>query len=210
MSSRPAGAAKGAIAVVICVYGASSQNLHPDYFTGVEQLGRAMGRRGHALLFGGGQRGLMGAAARGVKAENGRVIGVAPRFFDVDGILYPHCDEFLYTDTMRQRKQLLEERADAFVAVPGGLGTFDELFEILTLKQLGLHGKPVALLNLRGYFDPLLALLEHGMAEGFLRADCRTLWADFRQPEALLDWLEGYQPDTRLYKDLRDEPEVPS
>ena len=119
--------------MVICLYGASSQNIHPAYLEGVEAFGRAMGKRGHALLFGGGDKGLMGAAARGVKAEKGRVIGVAPRFFNVDGVLYPHCDEFFYTDTMRERKQILEDKADAFVAVPGGIGTFDELFEILTL-----------------------------------------------------------------------------
>ena len=136
--------------MVICVYGASSQTIHPEYLTGVEDFGRAMGKRGHALLFGGGDKGLMGAAARGVKAENGKIIGVAPRFFNVDGVLYPHCDTFFYTDTMRERKQILEDQAEAFVAVPGGIGTFDELFEILTLKQLGRHSKPIALLNLRG------------------------------------------------------------
>ncbi len=114
--------------MVICLYGASSQDIHPDYFSGVEAFGRQMGLRGHALLFGGGDKGLMGAAARGVKGAEGRVIGVAPRFFNVDGVLYPHCDEFFYTDTMRQRKQILEDKADAFVAVPGGIGTFDELF----------------------------------------------------------------------------------
>ena len=174
--------------MVICVYGASSQNIHPDYFTGVEDFGRAMGTRGHALLFGGGDKGLMGAAARGVKSARGRIIGVAPRFFNADGILYPACDEFFFTDTMRQRKQILEDKADAFVAVPGGIGTFDELFEILTLKQLGRHGKPVALLNLRGYFDPLLAMLEKAMADGFMKEECRTLWAAFDNADALLDY----------------------
>ncbi len=186
--------------MIICLYGASSQNIHPDYLAGVEAFGRAMGRRGHGLLFGGGDKGLMGAAARGVKAEHGRVIGVAPRFFNVDGALYPHCDEFFYTDTMRQRKQILEDKADAFVAVPGGIGTFDELFEILTLKQLGRHSKPIALLNLRGYYDPLLALLEKAMAEGFMKEECRGLWAAFDKADDLLDHLEGYQSQEKFYK----------
>lgn len=179
--------------MVICLYGASSQQIHPDYLSGVEEFGRAMGRRGHALLFGGGDKGLMGAAARGVKGEQGTVIGVAPRFFNVDGILYPHCDEFYYTDTMRERKQILEDKADAFVAVPGGIGTFDELFEILTLKQLGRHAKPIALLNLRGYYDPLLALLDKAISEGFMKEECRVLWAAFTDADALLDYLEGYE-----------------
>lgn len=179
--------------MVICVYGASSQQIHPDYLSGVEDFGRAMGKRGHALLFGGGDKGLMGAAARGVKGTAGTVIGVAPRFFNVDGVLYPHCDEFYYTDTMRERKQILEDKADAFVAVPGGIGTFDELFEILTLKQLGRHAKPIALLNLRGYYDPLLALLDKAISEGFMKEECRVLWAAFDKADALLDYLEGYE-----------------
>lgn len=188
--------------MVICLYGASSQNIHPDYLAGVEAFGRAMGCRGHALLFGGGDKGLMGAAARGVKGANGRVIGVAPRFFDVDGVLYPQCDEFFYTDTMRERKQILEDKADAFVAVPGGIGTFDELFEILTLKQLGRHGKPIALLNLRDYYDPLLALLDKAIEEGFMKEECRSLWAAFDNGEALLDYLERYQGATGFFKEV--------
>jgi len=186
--------------MVICLYGASSENIHPAYITGVEALGRAMGRRGHSLLFGGGDKGLMGAAARGTKAAGGAVIGVAPRFFNVDGVLYPHCDKFYYTDTMRERKQILEDEAEAFVAVPGGIGTFDELFEILTLRQLGRHGKPVVLLNLRGYFDPLLALLDKAIEEGFLKEECRALWAAFSEEEALLDFLEGYSGEQKFYK----------
>ena len=194
--------------MVICLYGASSQNIHPDYFTGVEDFGRAMGTRGHTLLFGGGDKGLMGAAARGVKSQQGRVIGVAPRFFNADGILYPACDEFFFTDTMRERKQILEDKADAFVAVPGGIGTFDELFEILTLKQLGRHSKPVALLNLRGYFDPLLAMLEKAMADGFMKEECRSLWAAFDNAGDLLDYLEQYRGEIGFFKEVDHDQSV--
>ena len=194
--------------MVICLYGASSQNIHPDYFTGVEDFGRAMGTRGHTLLFGGGDTGLMGAAARGVKSQQGRVIGVAPRFFNADGILYPACDEFFFTDTMRERKQILEDKADAFVAVPGGIGTFDELFEILTLKQLGRHSKPVALLNLRGYFDPLLAMLEKAMADGFMKEECRSLWAAFDNAGDLLDYLVGYHGEIGFFKEVDHDQSV--
>ncbi len=180
--------------MVICLYGASSNDIDPAYVRAVEALGREMGKRGHTLLFGGGDRGLMGAAARGCKAGGGRIVGVAPSFFNVDGVLYPHCDEFVYTETMRQRKQILEERADAFVAVPGGIGTFDEFFEILTLKQLGRHGKAIALFNAEDYYVPLLALLESSIEKGFLSPNSRALWADFRDPAALLDYLEAYVP----------------
>lgn len=191
--------------MVICLYGASSQNIHPAYTAGVEAFGREIGRRGHTLLFGGGDKGLMGAAARGVKAEKGRVIGVAPRFFDVDGVLYPHCDEFVYTDTMRQRKQILEDRADAFAAVPGGIGTFDELFEILTLKQLGRHNKPIAILNTNGYFDDLLRQMERCVEENFMKAACLQIYASFTEPEKLLDYLEGAESralDVRHLKNI--------
>ncbi|MBQ3534743.1 MAG: TIGR00730 family Rossman fold protein [Clostridia bacterium] len=194
--------------MVICLYGASSHNIHPDYFSGVEALGRALGQRGHTLLFGGGDKGLMGAAARGVKASNGRVIGVAPRFFNVDGVLFPHCDEFFYTDTMRERKQILEDKADAFLAVPGGIGTFDELFEILTLRQLGRHSKPVVLFNLRGYFDPLLAMLDKAIEDGFMKEECRTLWAAFTDASALLDYLEQYKGEIGFFKEVDHDQSV--
>ena len=132
----------------------------------------------------------MGACARGAHSGGGEIVGVAPRFFDVDGILYPHCTRFVYTDTMRQRKEILENESDAFAVLPGGVGTFDEFFEILTLKQLGRHGKPITLLNTRGYFDPLLALLDRAIADGFLKAACRELYGVFDEPAALLDYLE--------------------
>ena len=178
----------------ICVFGAARDEIAGEFFDLGEALGEAMGRRGHTMVFGGGAHGLMGAAARGCKAGGGRIVGVAPSFFNVDGVLYPHCDEFVYTETMRQRKQILEERADAFVAVPGGIGTFDEFFEILTLKQLGRHGKAIALFNAEDYYVPLLALLESSIEKGFLSPNSRALWADFREPAALLDYLEAYVP----------------
>ena len=106
-------------------------------------------------------------------------------------MLYPGCTEMIFTDTMRQRKQILEDRSDAFAAAPGGIGTFDELFEILTLKQLGRHGKPILLLNFEDYYAPLLALLENAIRQGFMTEQCRGLWAAFSQPGAALDWLEA-------------------
>ena len=133
--------------MVICVYGASSDTIHPDFLKAGEALGSAMARRGHSLVFGGGGHGLMGAVARGVASSGGSITGVAPRFFNVDGVLFDGCTEFVYTDTMRERKAIMEERADAFLMTPGGIGTFEEFFEILTLRQLGRHNKPISVLN---------------------------------------------------------------
>jgi len=178
----------------ICVYGASSSAIDGSYIAAAERLGTALAARGHGLIFGGGASGLMGAVARGVHSRGGPILGVAPSFFNVDGVLYPHCTEFLYTETMRERKQLMEDRADAFVMVPGGIGTLEEFFEILTLKQLGRHKKAIAVLNTNGYFDGMTALLDAAVREGFLAETCRTLYAGFAEPEPMLDYLEAYVP----------------
>ncbi len=174
----------------ICVYGASSNEIDPAYLQAGEELGFAMAKHGHGLVFGGGAKGLMGAAARGMTRGNGSIVGVAPRFFDVEGVLYPQCTEFIFTDTMRERKAIMEERADAFIMTPGGIGTFEEFFEILTLRQLGRHEKAIAVLNTKGYYEPLRQMLEQAIAQGFLRPECLGLCGFFDEPETLLAYLE--------------------
>ncbi len=161
----------------ICVFGASSARLDACYLDAAEELGRLIAEGGHGLIFGGGNEGLMGACARGAGSAGGRIIGVAPRFFDEPGVLYDKCTDFVFTETMAERKSIMEERAGAFIALPGGIGTFEEFFEVLTLKQLGRHAKPMALLNTAGYYDALGALLDRAVAGGFVSADVRTLFA---------------------------------
>ena len=173
----------------ICIYGASSDKLAPEYFEQAEQLGRLMARGGHTLVFGGGQGGLMGAAARGAHSCGGEIIGVAPRFFDEPGILYPHCSRFVYTETMRERKAIMEDESDAFIVLPGGIGTYEEFFETLTLKQLGRHGKPMAMLNTRGYYDLMTALLINTVSEGFMSANCLDLCKVCNTPEEALEYV---------------------
>ena len=174
----------------LCLYGASSDQIAPAYLQAVEALGAKLAARGHGMVFGGGAQGLMGAAARGVSSQHGYILGVAPSFFNVDGVLYPHCSEFIYTETMRQRKQIMEDRADGFIMVPGGIGTYEEFFEMLTLKQLGRHSKPIAILNLNGYYDLLEQLLEQTIRQGFMKPACRNLYGVFSDADALLDYLE--------------------
>ena len=135
----------------ICIYGASSEELKKIYYEKTEELGRLMAKRGHGLVFGGGETGLMGAAARGVSHEKGYILGISPKFFDQPGVLYQHCTEFIFTETMRERKHLLESRSDATIVVPGGIGTYEEFFEILTLKSLGRIDRPIVLYNIEGY-----------------------------------------------------------
>ena len=137
----------------ICVFGASSDRIEKAYFEEAYALGVLIAREGHQLIFGGGNEGLMGACARGVLSEGGRPLGIAPRFFDEPGILMKEECDFVFTETMSERKAHMEAEADAFIALPGGIGTYEEFFEALTLKQLGQHHKPMALLNTAGYFD---------------------------------------------------------
>ncbi len=180
----------------ICVYGASSKTIDKDYIAAGEKLGKIMAERGHTLVFGGGGSGLMGAAARGVKGAGGRVVGVAPSFFNVDGILYEHCDDFIYTETMRERKQIMENMSDGFVMTPGGIGTFEEFFEILTLRQLGKHQKPIAVLNTNGYFSSLVGMIEDAIAGGFMTEKNRSLFGVFESPEEAVLYIEEHKGET--------------
>ena len=175
----------------ICVYGASSDVIDPVYLDAGYELGRRMAARGHGLVYGGGARGMMGAAARGVHDGGGWQLGIAPSFFHVDGVLFEHCDEFIYTDTMRERKQLMEERSDAFVMTAGGIGTFEEFFEVLTLKQLGRHTKPIAVLNTGGYFDALETMLKQAVEQRFMKEGCLSLYRFCSTPDEVLDYLEN-------------------
>ena len=190
----------------ICVYGASSNSIAPEFIAAGEEIGKKLVRRGHSLVYGAGGGGMMGAAARGVYAEQGHIVGIAPKFFDVDGVLFEHCDELIRPDTMRQRKQMMEERSDAFIVLPGGIGTYEEFFEILTLKQLARHKKPIALYNIRGYFDPMQSMMEATVAQYFMNEATLRLYEIFDNADALLDYLENYQTeeiDIRQMKDIK-------
>ena len=173
----------------ICIYGASSRKLAQEYYDAAEALGALMARQGHTLVFGGGQEGIMGAVARGAHAHGGKIIGIAPRFFDQPGILFADCTEFIYTDTMRERKALMEEHSEAFIVLPGGIGTYEEFFEMLTLKQLGRHNKPMVMLNTRGYYGPMAAMLQNTVDEGFMSADCMDLFGVCDSPADALDYV---------------------
>ncbi len=177
----------------ICVYGASSNMIDESYIEAGERLGEEMAKRGHTLIYGGGANGLMGAVARGMSRENGKIIGVAPSFFEVDGVLYDKCTEFIYTETMRERKQIMEESSEAFIMTPGGIGTFEEFFEILTLKQLNRHQKAIAVLSTNGYYDAMNEMLEKSAQESFMQPETLKLYEAFEDCEKLLDYLEKYE-----------------
>ena len=178
----------------ICIYGAASIDIDKAYMDIVEDLGETLAKKGYNLIFGAGNGGLMGAAARGFHKAGGRVAGVAPTFFRDTVIeeLYPHCDNIIYTDSMGMRKSVMEMNADAFIVTPGGIGTFDEFFQVLTLKQLHQINKPIAVYNINGYYDALDALMYNGAKEKFLRSDCLLLYKSFTEKEtdALIEYIE--------------------
>ena len=174
----------------ICLYGASSTEIDPDYLDAAYAFGRLLAQHGHTLVYGGGAQGVMGAAARGAYEAGGKITGIAPTFLQVDGILFDHCTEFLLTDTMAERKTAMIAHADAFVMAPGGFGTLEEFFEVLTLKQLNRLNKPIGLFNVNGYFNPVSELLEKTAREGFMRSACLTICGVFDDSEKLLTYLE--------------------
>ena len=176
----------------ICVYGAATPTIDDYFKIQVEKKGEEMARRGHSLVFGGGGHGLMGAAALGVKKGGGHIIGVIPKFFGDEQIeaIFEHCDELIEPDTMRERKQIMEDNADAFIIVPGGIGTFEEFFEILTLKQLCRHNKPIAIYNINGYYNEMLTMIEQATVKNFIRGGCMDLFHISENVEELLAYIE--------------------
>lgn len=188
----------------ICVYGAASDKIDEKYKKAGELLGKKMADRGHGLVFGAGDNGLMGAVARGVHEGSGEIIGVAPTFFNVDGVLFPYCTKLISTETMRERKQILENEAEAFIMVPGGVGTFDEFFEILTLKQLQQHNKAIAVFNVDGYYDELLAMMKNAADKEFISDMTLDLYVEFRDIDKMLDYIETYVPKSEDVHRLRN------
>ena len=186
----------------ICIYGASSNRLEPRYYEDARRFGTLLAEGGHSLIFGGGAGGLMGACAEG--ASGAEIIGVAPRFFDEPGILYPGCTRMIYTETMRERKAIMEEEAEAFVVLPGGIGTFEEFFETLALKQLGRHDRAMVLLNTLDYYAPLVALLRHAAEGGFLSERCFELFSVCDRPREALRRVETDVPMTGSIRRLSD------
>jgi len=181
--------------MTICVYGASSNLIDKSYIESTEELGRKMADRGHNLVYGAGGQGLMGAVARGVHEKNGNIVGVVPSFFNVDGVLFGDCNELIFTETMRERKQIMEDRSDAFIMTPGGIGTFEEFFEILTLKQLARHKKPIAVFNINGYYDCMEKMMQNAIDCNFVMAECKSLYKIFTDIDEMLDYIENYDED---------------
>ncbi len=184
----------------ICVFCGSSDDIHPDFKLSGRLMGRVLAENGLRLIFGGGRSGVMGAVADGALEAGGQVIGVLIDSMNTPALAHPGLTRLDVLPTMHERKAHMHTQADGFIALPGGLGTFDELFETLTWGQIGVHEKPVGLLNMRGYFDPLLALLLHAEREGFIFPEHRQMLLTAEEPQALLDALKNHQHPRQAVK----------
>jgi uncharacterized protein (TIGR00730 family) len=160
----------------VCVFCGSAPGARPSYSRAAEELGAALAKQGITLVYGGGRLGLMGIVADATLAAGGRVIGVIPRMLIERELAHPNLTRQHVVDTMHERKTLMADMSDAFVGLPGGMGTFDELVEIVTWAQLGLHAKPVVLANIENYFAPMYAMLDYAVQEKFVTAESRARW----------------------------------
>ena len=178
----------------VCVYCGSSNRVDPKFLDAATELGRLLGEAGLRLIYGGGRIGLMGRVADGVLAAGGTVLGIIPGHLHDREVAHPGVSELMVVDTMHERKQLMAEHADAFVVLPGGYGTLDEMFEIITWRQLGLHDKPLVLVDLFGYWAPLAQLLDTIIETGFAQPECRQLYRTVTSVAEILPALAEVPP----------------
>ena len=179
-----------------CVFCGSAPGARPSYSAAARELGTALAQRGITLVYGGGRLGLMGIVADAALAAGGRVIGVIPRMLISRELAHKGLTQQHVVDTMHERKTLMAELSDGFIGLPGGMGTFDELVEIVTWAQLGLHAKPVVLANIENYFDAMYAMLDYAVREKFVTAESRARWRNAESIDAVMrllskDWLAG-------------------
>jgi uncharacterized protein (TIGR00730 family) len=184
----------------LCVFCGSSPGARPAYGDAAEQLGRLLVAEEIGLVYGGGKVGLMGRLADAVLAEGGEAIGVLPEALVAKEIGHPGLDDLRIVGSMHERKALMADLSDGFVALPGGLGTLEELFEVYTWSQLGFHLKPCALLDVEGYYEGIASWLSHAVEERFLREDHRAMLIVEREPHTLIERLRRFEPGTIVPK----------
>lgn len=187
----------------ICVFCGSNKGVRSSYIKAAQDLAQALVKRNIGLVYGGGNVGLMGVIADEILAHGGEAIGVIPQSLVQREVAHQSLTKQYIVRTMHERKALMAELSNGFIAMPGGMGTFDEFCEILTWAQLGIHQKPCGILNIENYFAPLLTMFDHAVAEGFLRNAHRAIILEASEPESLLDALTAYQPQqTEKWLDL--------
>lgn len=190
-ATNPASPTSGAKVENVCVYCGSNTGANPAHAEAARALGKALAGAGIGLVYGGGGRGLMGETARNVLAAGGRVTGIIPGFLSEKEQMLRDVQELVVVEDMHQRKRMMFERSDAFVALPGGIGTIEELVEQLTWAQLGRHTKPIVVANIAGFWDPFLALIKHMQGEGFIRRDMDVTFIVVSRAEDIVPAILG-------------------
>jgi len=185
----------------VCVYCASSGQIHSDYFEATAKMAKDFAENGVSVVFGGGSSGLMGQLADSMLEACGNIKGIMPQFMNEVEWGHRGVSDFVYTQTMHERKSKFLEGTDALVALPGGTGTYEELFEAITLKKLGQFSKPIIILNTRGYYEPFRLLMEHAIREKFMALDHQEIWQIVNEPEEVLSAIKNSQ---EWNKDLKD------
>jgi uncharacterized protein (TIGR00730 family) len=178
----------------VCVFCSSSNSVHPEFFKAATELGVEIARRNLTLIYGGGRLGLMGALATAATQHGGRVVGIIPDFMHASKLAFDDVDEMIITQGMRERKADMEIHSDAFVCLPGGFGTLEEILEILTYKQLALHDKPIVLVNTRGFFGPLLEMFDSVCRERFAKPEHLEMYYVTQDVADVFDYIEAYTP----------------
>src|SRR4051794_9773441 len=178
----------------VTVYCSSSRSVAADYFDAGRALGREIARAGWSLVYGGNNLGLMDAVACACRSAGGKVVGITPQLMVDEGIADSACAELIVTGNMRERKALLEARGDALVALPGGIGTFEEFFEVLVGRMLGYHAKPIVVLNISGYYDPLIQMIEHGIDQRFIKPKARDAFYVTTSVAEAMQYLKHHPP----------------
>ena len=178
----------------IAVYCGSNKGFHEEYISAAKEFGKVLGEKNMNMVYGGGGTGMMGAVSNAAVEAGCRVTGVIPSFFHTDNLGNKNITESIVVDTMHERKQMMADLADAFVALPGGYGTMEELFEVLTWQQIKLHNKPIGILNINNYYSPFISMVNKMVQEGFLHDANRSLICIDEDPRILIDKLSGFKP----------------
>ena len=181
----------------VCVFGSASDKIDAKFIEAGERLGEDLAKRGHKLVFGAGAQGMMGAVARGFKKGDGKVLGIIPKFFEekgYEGIFY-ESDRLVYTQSMSERKMTMSNMCDAYIIVPGGIGTFEEFFEVLTLKQLGVHRKAIVVFDMFGYYKEMNQMMDVAIKKEFVKDECEKLYATFSTEEEVINYIENYSEE---------------
>lgn len=187
----------------ICVFAAASSVIDEAYLDASYEIGRLIAENGYGLVYGGGGEGAMGCIARGAHDAGGKITGIVPDYLNVDGVIFKNCTELIVIDTLRNRKKIMDDLSDVVIAMPGGIGTIDEFMEMLALRQLCRHEKPVILVNTNNYYYHLIEMLKECIEQKFAKPESKDLFYVAKTPLEAIEYIKSYKPSNAVVKKLR-------